>query len=282
MKIAWIGTGVMGKAMITNLLQAGYEVHTYNRTYERMDDIDTPFKFKTIKECVENCDVVITMVGYPSDVEEVYFKDGILDYAKEGAILIDMTTSSPDLAKKIANATTKHGVLDAPVSGSDVYAKSGKLTIMVGGNQEDYDKAYPIFDVLGATINLIGSHGAGQHCKMCNQIAIAGAISGVAETITYMKKQGLDPEKVFAAITKGSAQSWQLDNNGPKALKQDFAPGFYIKHFIKDMNIARDEARLANIDLEVLNTVCNMYETLATDGLENDGTQALVKYYESK
>ena len=282
MKIAWIGTGVMGKAMIANLLQAGYEVHTYNRTYERMDDIDTPFKFKTIKECVENCDVVITMVGYPSDVEEVYFKDGILDYAKEGAILIDMTTSSPDLAKKIANATTKHGVLDAPVSGSDVYAKSGKLTIMVGGNQEDYDKAYPIFDVLGATINLIGSHGAGQHCKMCNQIAIAGAISGVTETITYMKKQGLDPEKVFAAITKGSAQSWQLDNNGPKALKQDFAPGFYIKHFIKDMNIARDEARLANIDLEVLNTVCNMYETLATDGLENDGTQALVKYYESK
>ncbi|MDF9823875.1 3-hydroxyisobutyrate dehydrogenase [Breznakia sp. PF5-3] len=281
MKIAWIGTGVMGKAMLSHLLDK-HELHVYNRTFEKMDDIPTPYKYQSIKECVKDCDVVITMVGYPEDVKDVYFNDGILSHAKKHAILIDMTTSSPDLAIEI-NAHSKHfEVLDAPVSGGDTGAKNATLSIMVGGNKETYEKAYPLFQLMGTNINWIGSHGAGQHCKMCNQIAVAGATAAMSEALVYMKEYQLDADTVLKAIGSGAAQSWQLTNMAPRVLKKDFDPGFFIKHFTKDMRIAKAELEKVGIHLEMLNTVYEMYVTLENEGYGNDGTQALIKYYSER
>lgn len=280
MKIAWIGCGVMGKAMLLHLVNDENEIHVYNRTLSKLNDLpQTILKYDNIKDCVKDCDFIFTMVSYPKDVEEVYLNDnGIINNAKADAILIDMTTSSPDLAKKIATFA-KQEVLDAPVSGGDSGAKAGTLSIMVGGNETTYEKAYPLFAKMGNNINLIGLHGFGQHCKMCNQIAVAGATAAYSEALVYMQENALNPDIVLKAIASGAAGSWQLTNMAPRVLNGDFDPGFFIKHFTKDMRIAKEVMKKHNITLEMLDSVYNMYADLEKKGYEDWGTQSLIKYY---
>lgn len=284
MKIGFIGTGVMGKGMIRNLLKHGYIVNIYNRTKSKAEELvkDGAILKDSIEELSKDSDVIITMVGYPKDVEECYEK--IIPNATKGSILIDMTTSSPSLAIKINNKAQEKGLysLDAPVSGGDIGAKNGTLTIMVGGNKEAYDKVYDIFKAMGETINYIGEAGSGQHTKMANQIAIAGAIAGAMEALTYALKQNLDIDKVLNAITKGAASSFQLDMVSKKVLNNDFDPGFYIKHFIKDMSIAKNEANYKGLILPILNQVLNEYEYLQARGYGEYGTQAIYYYYNQK
>lgn len=284
MKIGFIGTGVMGKGMIRNLLKHGYIVNIYNRTKSKAKELvkDGAILKDSIEELSKDSDVIITMVGYPKDVEECYEK--IIPNATKGSILIDMTTSSPSLAIKINNKAQEKGLysLDAPVSGGDIGAKNGTLTIMIGGNKEAYDKVYDIFKAMGETINYIGEAGSGQHTKMANQIAIAGAIAGAMEALTYALKQNLDIDKVLNAITSGAASSFQLDMVSKKVLNNDFDPGFYIKHFIKDMSIAKNEANYKGLILPILNQVLNEYEYLQARGYGEYGTQAIYYYYNQK
>lgn len=279
MKIAWIGTGVMGKAMSMHLINK-HELHVYNRTFEKLNDYpSTVYKHTSIKECVKECDFIFTMVSYPHDVEEVYLgTDGILANAKESAIFIDMTTSSPTLAKRIAEKA-KQKVLDAPVSGGDSGAKNATLSIMVGGDKEAYDQALPLFQLMGTNINYIGPSGYGQHCKMCNQIAVAGATAAYIEALAYMEANQLNPDLVLKAISSGAAGSWQIENMAPRVLDNDMQPGFFIKHFIKDMHIALEVMKEHNIDLPMLQQVYDMYQTLKHEGYGELGTQALIKYY---
>lgn len=286
-KIGFIGVGVMGKAMTRNLLKHGFEVTIYTRTKAKVQDlIDEGVPFApNVKACVKDQDIVITMVGYPSDVKEVYFgQDGIIENAKNGAILIDMTTSSPELAKEIAIQAKAHQLesLDAPVSGGDTGAKNGTLAIMVGGNKDAYERALPVFEAMGKNIVYEGTSGAGQHTKMANQIALAGAVAGVVEAMTYAKKAGLDVQTMLDTISTGAAGSWQMSNTAPRMLEGDMNPGFYIKHMIKDLKIAIDQAAQNDLDLKVLDTVKDMYEVLASRGMEDLGTQALIHYYDKK
>jgi len=281
MKIGFIGTGVMGSEMIKNLIKNNYEVNCYNRTFKKAKLLEDygAIPFSTIQDCVKNVDVIITIVGYPKDVEEVY--EDIFKYAQKGTILIDMTTSKPSLAINIYQKAKELGMnaLDAPVSGGQVGAKNGTLSIMVGGDIEIYELARPIFLAMGKTINYLGKPGNGQHCKMANQIAIAGTIASDMEAMVYAIKMGLDVNTVYAAISKGAASSSQFDNIIPKALVNNYEPSFYLKHFIKDMNIAIEETNNVNLSLPILNKVCEMYEQLQNLGYGDCGTQALIKYY---
>ena len=282
MKIAWIGVGVMGKSMALNLKRAGHSVSVYNRTLSKCDGLEADGIniCNTIKECVNDADAVFTIVGYPKDVEEVYLSDyGIFANAKEGAYIVDMTTSSPALAKKLAEVGSKFHVLDAPVSGGDIGAKNGTLSIMVGGEKEDFEYLLPVFEAMGKNITYLGKAGSGQNCKACNQIAIAGTIAAAAEAMHYAESVGLDGKTVLDEISKGAAGSWQIDNNAPKMLINDYEPGFFIKHFIKDLKIARDTMQSKNEELEVLNKVLEMYESISDNGLDNEGTQAIFEYY---
>ena len=193
--------------------------------------------------------------------------------------MVDMTTSSPALAKKLSELGTKFHVLDAPVSGGDIGAKNGTLSIMVGGEKADFDFLLPVFESMGKNIIYLGKAGSGQNCKACNQIAIAGTIAATAEAVHYAESVGLDGKTVLEAISKGAAGSWQMDNNAPKMLVHDYEPGFFIKHFIKDLKIARDTMESKNEELPVLNKVLELYEKIADDGLEDEGTQAIIEYY---
>jgi 3-hydroxyisobutyrate dehydrogenase len=282
--IGFIGLGVMGKSMARNLLKVGYPLLVYTRTKEKANDLieEGAVWKETVAALAKEADVVITMVGYPKDVEEVYFgEEGILANVKEGTYVIDMTTSTPSLAEKIYKAAKERNVyaLDAPVSGGDIGAREGKLTIMVGGDEEVFVACKPIFEALGTNIVLQGKAGAGQHTKMCNQIAIATNMIGVCEALAYAKRAGLDPFKVLESISQGAAGSWSLSNLGPRMLSGDFKPGFYVKHFIKDMKIALEEAEKMNLQLPGLALAKSMYEELAKAGEENSGTQALYKRY---
>lgn len=197
-KVGFIGVGIMGKSMVRNLMKAGFELHIYARTKSKVEDVigEGAQFHESIKDCVQDCDAVITIVGFPQDVEEVYFDQGnILDSAKKGAYLIDMTTTSPQIAEKIYEEGTKRGfhVMDAPVTGGDTGAKAGTLSILVGGEKEDYEACMPLFEAMGTNINYQGKAGCGQHCKLANQIMIAGTLSGVCEALTYAKEQGLGP-----------------------------------------------------------------------------------------
>lgn len=284
-KIAFIGVGVMGKAMVQNLSNAGYPVYIYTRTKSKVTDIinDQIIWCNSVRECVKDKDIVMTMVGFPQDVEEIYFgPHGILSHAKKGSVLIDFTTSSPLLAKKIFDQGLINGVasLDAPVSGGDIGAKNGTLSIMVGGDKAVFDQVKPILEILGTNINYVGAAGNGQHTKMANQIALAGALAGVCEAITYAQNTGLNPWYMLECISSGAAGSWQMTNNGPKILANDYTPGFYIKHYIKDMLIAKEVNDTHNIDLEVLNTVLKQFQQLQKEGFDDLGTQALIKYYQ--
>lgn len=284
-KIGFIGLGIMGKSMARNLMKAGFELEIYARSMAKVTDvIGEGARFhSSIADCVKECGEVITMVGFPEDVEEVYFGAGnILDSAREGAYLIDMTTTSPSLAERIAAEGTKRGfhVMDAPVTGGDLGAKDGTLSIMVGGVREDFDACLPLFRAMGQNINYQGGPGCGQHAKLANQIMIAGALSGVCEALTYARAKGLDLEVLLRSVSTGAAGSAQLDTFGPRILAGDFAPGFFMKHFVKDMSLAAEEAKESHLDLGVLRLVLSNYKELMEEGLGELGTQALMRRYE--
>ena len=237
---------------------------------------------ESIADCVKGCEAVITIVGFPKDVEEVYFEEGgILAHAEKGAYLIDMTTTSPQLAEKIYKEGKEKGfhVLDAPVTGGDTGAKAGTLSILVGGEREDYESCHSLFEAMGTNINYQGKAGCGQHAKLANQIMIAGTLSGVCEALTYAKAKGLDLETLLKSVATGAAGSKQLDTFGPKIIEENYEPGFFMKHFIKDMKLALIEANMSDISLEVLSLVLSNYEQLEAEGFGNLGTQALMKYY---
>lgn len=284
--IGFIGIGVMGKSMAAHLMMnTGYNLNIYSRTKSKAQSLidNGAVWLESPKQVAQSSDIVMTMVGYPSDVEDIYFNAdyGILNNHKPNAILIDFTTSTPSLAKKIFDKAKLNGIssIDAPVSGGDVGAKNAALTIMCGGEQEIFQQCQPIFECLGKNIILQGDAGSGQHTKMCNQIAIASGMLGICEAIVYAEKSGLDPERVLQSISAGAAGSWSLSNYSPRIFKGDFEPGFYIKHFIKDMKIAIDEADKMNLDLPGLKLAKSLYDTLLNDGLGEKGTQALYKWY---
>ncbi len=272
----------MGTSMVKNLMKAGFEVSVYNRTKAKADDAVAAGAAwcDTIAECSAGKDAVITMVGFPKDVEEVYFADnGVIASADKGTYLIDMTTTAPSLAERIYAASVEKGLkaIDAPVSGGDRGAREATLTIMVGGEEADYEACLPILKAMGTSIVLEGKAGCGQHTKMVNQIAIAGCMASLCEAIAYIRDKGLDPQKVFGCISKGAAGSKQIDLYADRMLSGDLAPGFYLKHFIKDMRIAKDEY---SGDLEILNKVLEMHEKLQDEGYGELGTQGFIKYYE--
>lgn len=283
-RIGFIGVGIMGKSMVRNLMKAGFEVAVYTRTKSKIEDVlsEGAVWCDTASECAAGRDVVITIVGYPKDVEEVYFGEaGIIAAAHKGTVLIDMTTSSPELAVKIWKAAKEKGLdaIDAPVTGGDTGAKAGTLTILAGGDQPAFDASLPVLEAMGKNINYVGKAGNGQHTKMCNQIAIAGAISGACEAVAYAEGVGLDVKTMLGAISTGAAGSAQMSSVIPRLLNDDYAPGFFIKHFIKDMKLAQAEATDAGVRLGILEDVLTMYESLNEQGLGDLGTQALIKYY---
>ncbi|MEH7056110.1 NAD(P)-dependent oxidoreductase [Bacillus velezensis] len=282
--VGFIGLGVMGNSMASHILEAGYPVLVYTRTKQKAEEILNKGAVwqETVKDLSEKADIIITMVGYPSDVEEIYLgENGILRHAKEGAFVIDMTTSKPSLAKKIAEQAKEKSIhaLDAPVSGGDIGARNGTLAIMAGGEKEAFEACLPLFSVMGENIQYQGPAGSGQHTKMCNQIAIAAGMVGVAEAMAYAEKSGLNPEQVLKSITTGAAGSWSLSNLAPRMLKGDFAPGFYVKHFIKDMGIALEEAELMGEEMPGLTLAKSLYDKLSAQGEENSGTQSIYKLW---
>ena len=283
-KIGFIGVGIMGKSMVRNLRKAGYEVAIYTRTKAKAEDViaEGAVWCDTAAECAKGRDVVITIVGYPKDVEEVYFGDnGIIANADPGTYVIDMTTTSPRLAVRIWEEAEKAGLhaVDAPVTGGDTGAKAGTLTILAGGKKEDFDACVPVFEAMGKNINYEGKAGNGQHTKMCNQIAIAGALAGACEAMVYAKNTGLDVDTMLKSISTGAAGSAQMNNVASKAAKDDYAPGFFLKHFIKDMGIADEEALAADTRLGVLEDVLGIAKKLESEGMGDLGTQAFIKYY---
>ncbi|QNK87121.1 NAD(P)-dependent oxidoreductase [Sporosarcina sp. resist] len=283
-KIAFLGTGVMGVSVVNHLLDSNYEVAIYTRTKEKARSlIDAGAVWMdTVAAAVKDAELVFTMLGYPGDVEEVYFGEGgIFSTGKAGQILIDMTTSSPALAIRIANAGAKlqMATIDAPVSGGDIGAKNGTLSIMCGGEEEVFNAITPVLAVFGKQIVYQGQAGSGQHAKMCNQIAIATNMIGVCEALVYAEKAGLDPETVLKSISTGAAGSWSLSNLAPRMLDGDFEPGFYVKHFMKDINIALAEAEAMNLSLPGLQLASEMYKKLVEKGFSDQGTQVLYKSY---
>ncbi|MGI6538809.1 MAG: NAD(P)-dependent oxidoreductase [Caldicoprobacterales bacterium] len=284
--VGFIGVGVMGKSMVRNLMKKGFSVYIYTRTKGKAEEVikEGAVWCDTIIECVKNIEAVVTMVGYPKDVEDVYFgATGILENATPGTYLIDMTTTSPKLSKRIYDIALSKQLysLDAPVSGGDIGARDGALSIMVGGDKEVFETCLPILQAMGKQIVYAGGAGSGQHTKMANQIAIAGTLAGVCEALSYGRAAGLNLQTMLESISAGAAGSWQMSNLAPIIIRKDYAPGFYIKHFIKDMTIAMEEAENMNLGLRILKEVLSMYEDLADNqNLTDLGTQALIKYYE--
>ncbi len=277
--IGFIGLGVMGKSMATHLLAAGHPLHLYNRTRSKADDLVAKGAIwhDTVADVARASKIVCTIVGFPSDVEEVYLgPDGILENIESGSIVIDLTTSKPMLAQQLAETARARGVgaLDAPVSGGDRGARDAKLSIMVGGERADFEAAQPILSLMGTPVYQ-GPAGSGQHTKMCNQIAVAGTMMGVCESLAYAVRSGLDPKTVLQSIEHGAAASWALSVLSPRILDGDFAPGFFIKHFIKDMGIAIESAEEMNLSLPALSLAKSLYEQLAAGGNGDLGTQAL-------
>lgn len=283
--VGFVGTGVMGSSMAGHLLAAGNEVHVYNRTKERAASLISAGAVweASPAELAAKCDVIFTIVGFPKDVEEVYLgKGGLIANAKPGTLLVDMTTSSPKLARKLHDAGKKAGlsVMDAPVTGGDKGARDAALTIFAGGDKADFERALPYFKTMGRTVKLMGGAGDGQNAKLANQIVIAGTMTGMCEALAFAKSCGLDAEDFIEAAGGGSAATWSLQNYGPRILRGDFEPGFFIKHYIKDMKLAEEAADQMELDLPALSTTRELYEELAEGGYENKGTQALYCLYD--
>ncbi len=280
-KIGWIGTGVMGRWMCQHLLDLGYEMSVYNRTKAKAEPLLEAGAVwaESPAAVAQNASVIFTIVGLPPDVREVYLGDkGILEGAKPGTIIVDMTTTEPSLAQEIYAAAKPHGIsaVDAPVSGGDVGAREARLSIMVGGDTEAVQAVMPLFSAMGKNIVHQGGAGAGQHTKMCNQITISGTMIGVCEGLLYGYKAGLDLETMLSSISGGAAACWSLDNLAPRVLQRDFDPGFFVEHFIKDMSIALDEARKMDLSLPGLALVHQLYTAVQAQGHGRLGTQALV------
>jgi 3-hydroxyisobutyrate dehydrogenase len=284
-KTGWIGTGVMGKSMCRNLMKAGHSAVVYTRTKEKAEELlaEGALWASTPAQAAADCEILFTIVGYPSDVEEVYTGDnGVFEGASKGLIVVDMTTSKPSLAMELAEKGKEKGVevLDAPVSGGDVGARNGTLAIMVGGSASAFEKCLPFFQVMGENISLMGGPGKGQHTKMCNQILISTTMIGTVESLLYAVKAGMKMEDVINVIGKGAAGSWSINNMGPRIAKGDFEPGFYIKHFIKDMGIALEEAKRMGISLPGLSLAHQFYLAASACGMDELGTQGLYKLFE--
>lgn len=287
MRIGFIGTGVMGKSIVKHFLANGHEVMVYNRTKSKTDELVAQGAIwqETPAEVTNASEIIFSMVGYPSDVEEIYYgANGIFSVEVKDKILVDLTTSTPTLAEKIYQTAKKEGAaaLDAPVSGGDLGAQNGTLSIMIGGDQAVYDSVVPLFDIMGKSYSLQGKAGAGQHTKMANQIMIAGTMTGMTEMLVYAKAANLDVEKVLETLGGGAAQNWSMSNYAPRILKADYSPGFFVKHFIKDLKIALDEAEKMHLNLPATKLATELYERLADQGFDNDGTQALIKLWWSK
>ncbi len=287
MKIGFIGLGVMGNGMVANLLKNNYDVSVYSRRKQSAQPaIDLGANWcDSIKDCAKDKDVIITIVGAPEDVKQIYFeKGGVLESAKKGSVVIDMTTTDPTLSKTIYSEAEKNGVhaLDAPVSGGDIGAKNGTLTIMVGGEKAQFEMCLDIFKAMGKNIKHLGGAGSGQHVKMANQIAVAGCIAGVAEAVSYGERMNLDIQDMLDVISSGAAGSWNMSNNGYKMKDRDYSLGFSVKHFVKDMNIAQNCANEMGLELSVLKDVCDKYTALLNEGKGEVGTQALIDFYSSK
>lgn len=287
MRIGFIGTGVMGKSIVKHFLAKGHEVMVYNRTKSKSDELVAQGAIwqETPAEVTNASEIIFSMVGYPSDVEEIYYgANGIFSVEVKDKILVDLTTSTPTLAEKIYQTAKKEGAaaLDAPVSGGDLGAQNGTLSIMIGGDQAVYDSVVPLFDIMGKSYSLQGKAGAGQHTKMANQIMIAGTMTGMTEMLVYAKAANLDVEKVLETLGGGAAQNWSMSNYAPRILKADYSPGFFVKHFIKDLKIALDEAEKMHLNLPATKLATELYEQLADQGFDNDGTQALIKLWWSK
>lgn len=283
-KIAFIGIGVMGKSIVGHLLKANYPVIVYTRTKDKAESLLEMGATwaNTACEATEKADVIFTMVGYPADVEQIYFgENGVFEGGQAGKIVVDMTTSSPELAKRIAThaQACQMSAIDAPVSGGDIGAQKGVLSIMCGGEKEIFEAIHPILQEFGKDVIYQGPAGAGQHTKMANQIAIATNMIGVCEAIVYSEKAGLDLETVLASISTGAAGSWSLSNLAPRMLKGDFEPGFFVKHFLKDMDIALAEAEMMQLELPGLALAREMYHQLMEKGYGEKGTQVLYKSY---
>ncbi len=280
-KIGWIGTGVMGKHMFSHILKRGYQGFVFNRTKEKAQPlVDEGAKWcENPKEVAMKADVIFTIVGYPKDVEQVYFgKEGIFAAQMKDKILVDMTTTKPSLAEEIAKEAENKACIsiDAPVSGGDVGAENGTLSIMIGGEKEAVDNLMPIFELLGKNIAYQGSAGSGQHTKMCNQITIAGTMIGVCESLLYGSKAGLDLKTMLTSISKGAAGCWTLDNLAPRIVDKNFDPGFFVDHFIKDMGIALQEANQMDLSLPGLALVHQIYMATKAQGHGKKGTHALM------
>ena len=283
--VAFIGLGVMGSRMANRIIDAGYQLQVYEVFREKAQPlIDKGARFcDTISEVSNNADAVISMLGYPKDVESVYFgESGVINSAAPGTLIIEMTTSSPSLANMIYFAAKEKGIyaLDAPVSGGDVGAQSGKLSIMVGGDEDAFEMAKPLLDIMGSTVTLCGRAGMGQNTKMANQIAVACNVSAVAESFAYAKATGLDPEVMFRCVCGGAGSSWQMNVMAPKMIAGDDSAGFFIRHLIKDMDIALQEANQYGRALPLLSKAREMFGKLAENGMENCGTQAIYHYYD--
>ena len=283
-KVGFIGTGIMGAAMAGHLMDAGFEVSVYNRTKSKADKlVERGAKWcSSPGECAKGQDVVITIVGYPKDVEQVYLaEDGIIANAKEGAYIVDMTTSSPTLAEKIYDVAKSKNIhaVDAPVTGGDTGAKNATLTIFVGGEEAAFNVLKPMFEVIGKNIAYMGTAGAGQKAKMSNQIALAGALAGACEAFAYAKAAGLDIDKVYDTISTGSAGSVQMTNIVKRGLDGDFNPGFMMKHLAKDLAIGNETGTAYGTALPILAMVLSQLRNMESQGKGNEGTQALLKYY---
>lgn len=281
LSLAWIGTGIMGRSMCGHLLDQGFPVTVHSRTREKATSLlergarwaDTPGL------AARDADVVFTMVGFPSDVRQVYFgDDGVVAAARRDAVLVDMTTTEPTLAIEIAQAAAARGVssVDAPVSGGDVGARKATLSIMVGGADAAVARVRPLLELMGKNIVHQGGPGAGQHAKMCNQVVIAGTMIGVCESLLYGTRAGLDLETMLSSIRSGAAGCWTLENLAPRVLARNFEPGFIVEHFIKDMGIALGEARRMNLALPGLALVHQLYVAVQAQGHGRLGTHALM------
>jgi 3-hydroxyisobutyrate dehydrogenase len=279
-KIGWIGTGIMGNPMAKHLVNAGYKLNVYNRSKQKADELIGMGAtwYETPADIAANSEVIITMIGFPKDVEECYFgEQGIFRQIKKETILIDMTTTKPSLAVRIAEEAEKVGAefIDAPVSGGQVGAINASLSIMIGGKTDVVDSALPLFQVIGKNMVYQGKAGAGQHTKMCNQITIAGTMIGVCEGLIYGVKAGLDLNTMLESIAKGAAACWTLDVLAPKVVKGDFSPGFFVDHFVKDLTIALEEAEAMKLSLPGLALVKQLYVSIQAMDKGSSGTQVL-------
>ena len=280
-RIGWIGTGVMGKSMCGHLITAGFPTTVYSRTKEKAEALLAAGAswVATPADVAGRSDVIFTMVGFPQDVRDVYFSEnGVLKGARPGALLVDMTTTEPTLAREIQARAVERGcdAVDAPVSGGDVGARNQSLSIMVGGDNDAVARAMPLFQILGKNIVHQGGPGAGQHTKMCNQIVIAVTMIGVCERLVYAYRAKLNPESMLQSIRSGAAGCWTLENLAPRVLKGNFDPGFIVEHFIKDMGIALSEAQRMRLAMPGLALVHQLYLALQAQGHGRRGTHALV------